>query len=99
MHINRSDNMEKWARIKYQPCLPLGDNESRITGCEKHIALSREAAREGMVLLKMKIILCRLKREAGLQSLVKRRLIMLKVVEAAGIFFVNMLEIFMKDCR
>lgn len=44
--------MEKWARIKYQPCLPLGDNHSKITGCEKHIQLSREAAREGSVLLK-----------------------------------------------
>ncbi len=45
-------NMEKWARIKYQPCLPLGDNNSKITGCEKHIQLSREAACEGTVLLK-----------------------------------------------
>ena len=44
--------MEKWARIKYQPCLPLGDNNSKITGCEKHIQLSREAACEGTVLLK-----------------------------------------------
>ncbi|MBE7041443.1 MAG: beta-glucosidase [Ruminococcaceae bacterium] len=44
--------MEKWARINYQPCLPLGDNNSRITGCEKHIQLSREAACEGVVLLK-----------------------------------------------
>ncbi len=44
--------MEKWARIKYQPVLPLGDNNSKITGCEKHIQLSREAACEGCVLLK-----------------------------------------------
>ena len=44
--------MEKWARIKYQPCLPLGDNCSKITGCERHIQLSREAAQEGTVLLK-----------------------------------------------
>ena len=44
--------MEKWARIKYQPCLPLGDNNSKITGCEKHIQLSKEAACEGTVLLK-----------------------------------------------
>ena len=44
--------MEKWARIKYMPCLPLGDNRSRITGCEKHIRLAREAAEEGIVLLK-----------------------------------------------
>ncbi len=44
--------MDKWARINYQPCLPLGDKESRLTGCEKHIQLSREAACEGTVLLK-----------------------------------------------
>lgn len=44
--------MEKWSRIKYMPCLPLGDNRSRVTGCKKHIALSRKAAQEGIVLLK-----------------------------------------------
>ncbi len=44
--------MEKWARIKYQPCLPMGDNNSKITGCERHIQLSRKAAQEGTVLLK-----------------------------------------------
>ncbi|MBQ5746915.1 MAG: glycoside hydrolase family 3 C-terminal domain-containing protein, partial [Clostridia bacterium] len=44
--------MEKWARIKYQPCLPIGDNNSRITGSKRHIELSRRAASEGIVLLK-----------------------------------------------
>lgn len=44
--------MEKWARIKYQPCLPIGMDNSRITGCKNHIQLSREAACEGTVLLK-----------------------------------------------
>ncbi len=44
--------MEKWARINYQPCLPLGDNNSRITGCDNHIRLSYQAACEGSVLLK-----------------------------------------------
>ncbi|MBQ8803300.1 MAG: glycoside hydrolase family 3 protein [Tyzzerella sp.] len=44
--------MEKWARALYTPCLPLGDNRSLITGCEKHIQLSRQAAAEGTVLLK-----------------------------------------------
>ena len=44
--------MEKWARTKYQPCLPLGDNNSKITGSKRHIQLSREAACEGTVLLK-----------------------------------------------
>ena len=44
--------LEKWSRIKFQPCIPLGDNNSIIPGCEKHIQLSREAACEGTVLLK-----------------------------------------------
>ena len=44
--------MEKWARANYTPCLPLGDNRSLITGCERHIQLSRQAAAEGTVLLK-----------------------------------------------
>ncbi|MCF0130521.1 MAG: glycoside hydrolase family 3 C-terminal domain-containing protein [Pseudobutyrivibrio sp.] len=42
--------MEKWARLKYQPNLPLGDE--RVTCSSRHIALSKEAATEGIVLLK-----------------------------------------------
>ena len=44
--------MEKWTRVKYQPNLPLGENGKRLTGSLEHIALSKEAAKEGMVLLK-----------------------------------------------
>lgn len=44
--------MEKWARVMYQPCLPLGEGGKRLTGSEEHILLSKEAAKEGMVLLK-----------------------------------------------
>ena len=44
--------MGKWTRAFFTPCMPLGDNNSRITACEKHIELSRRAAREGAVLLK-----------------------------------------------
>ncbi len=44
--------MEKWARIKYMPVLPLGENGTRITGCAAHVALSQQAAEEGIVLLK-----------------------------------------------
>lgn len=44
--------MERWARAWYQPVLPLGEDGRRVTGSREHIALSREAAREGMVLLK-----------------------------------------------
>lgn len=42
----------KWQRPLYMPCLPLGDNNSRITESERHIQLSRRAAGEGAVLLK-----------------------------------------------
>lgn len=44
--------MNKWARLLYQPNLPLGEEGKRVTGCKEHIALSKEAAKEGMVLLK-----------------------------------------------
>ena len=46
--------MTKWRRILYQPNLPLGENGKRVTACAEHIALSRNAAKEGMVLLKNK---------------------------------------------
>ncbi|MBQ3423931.1 MAG: glycoside hydrolase family 3 protein [Clostridia bacterium] len=44
--------MNKWSRIKYHPNLPLGKDGRRVTASEEHIRLSKEAAREGMVLLK-----------------------------------------------
>lgn len=44
--------MDKFARFRYQPCLPLGEDGRRVTASEKHIAFSRKAATEGMVLLK-----------------------------------------------
>lgn len=44
--------MQKWARAKYQPSIPLGDHNQRVTASPAHIALSKEAAKEGMVLLK-----------------------------------------------
>ncbi len=43
--------MEKWARVKYQPNLPLYEGKY-MTACAEHVALSKEAASEGMVLLK-----------------------------------------------
>lgn len=46
--------MDKFARFRYQPCLPLGEDGRRVTASQKHIALSRKAAAEGMVLLKNK---------------------------------------------
>ena len=44
--------MKNRNRFIYQPGLPLGKNGKRVTGGTEHIALSREAAAEGMVLLK-----------------------------------------------
>lgn len=45
-------NESKWQRIKYMIAAPLGEDRKYLTACDEHIALSREAAREGMVLLK-----------------------------------------------
>ena len=42
----------KWQRMLYQPVLPLGEDGKRVTGSKEHIALSRKAASEGMILLK-----------------------------------------------
>lgn len=44
--------MIKWQRSMYQPNLPLGENGERVTACKEHRLLSKEAAKEGMVLLK-----------------------------------------------
>ena len=43
--------MKKWIRVQYQPNLPL-ENGAYVTASLEHIALSKEAATEGMVLLK-----------------------------------------------
>ena len=44
--------LEKWQRIQYMLNLPLGEDRMYVTACQEHIDLSREAACEGMVLLK-----------------------------------------------
>lgn len=44
--------MSKWQRVMYQPGIGLGEDGTRITACKEHRDLSREAAAEGMVLLK-----------------------------------------------
>ena len=43
---------EKWYRIRYMPGTGLYEDRHRVTGSKKHTELSREAARESMVLLK-----------------------------------------------
>ncbi len=44
--------MNKWQRIKFQPNLPLGEHGEKVTASKAHRNLSKEAAKEGMVLLK-----------------------------------------------
>ncbi len=44
--------MQKWTRVMYQPSIPMGKDGLRVTASKEHIALSKEAAKEGMVLLK-----------------------------------------------
>lgn len=44
--------MNKWQRVKYLPNLPLGQEGQRVTASLEHRNLSKEAAKEGMVLLK-----------------------------------------------
>lgn len=44
--------MQKWTRVMYQPNIPLGENGEKVTASKAHITLSKEAAKEGMVLLK-----------------------------------------------
>ncbi len=44
--------MKKWTRARFQPNLPLGENQTKVTACTSHLALARQAGREGIVLLK-----------------------------------------------
>jgi beta-glucosidase len=43
--------MKRWARANHQPNLPL-ESGRYVTACKEHVLLSKEAATEGMVLLK-----------------------------------------------
>ena len=43
--------MQKWARLLYQPALPL-NGKVPVTGSEEHISISKRAADESVVLLK-----------------------------------------------
>ena len=52
MYSKEIFSMEKWARINYQPCLPIGKNDKRVTASKAHAKLSRKVATEGIVLLK-----------------------------------------------
>lgn len=44
--------MKKWIRARFLPGTPLGRDGRRVTASREHIELSKNAAKEGMVLLK-----------------------------------------------
>ncbi|MBR5507241.1 MAG: glycoside hydrolase family 3 C-terminal domain-containing protein, partial [Clostridia bacterium] len=44
--------MDKWTRMKFMPCVPLGEDGRLVSSCKAHTDFSRYAATEGMVLLK-----------------------------------------------
>ena len=48
----RMNGMKKWARSRFQPNLPLGENQTKVTASPAHLSLARRAGREGIVLLK-----------------------------------------------
>ncbi len=50
--IIRSKTWKSGKESRFQPNLPLGLDGKRITSCEQHRELSKNAAKEGMVLLK-----------------------------------------------
>ena len=77
-------NMEKWARIKYQPVLPLGENNTKITGCQAHIDLSRRAAEEGIVLLKNENKVLPLKKDTAVAIFGKAQIDYVKVGGGSG---------------
>lgn len=47
----KEGKMKKWTRAMYQPNLPLKEGQ-HVTASKEHITLSKEAAKEGIVLLK-----------------------------------------------
>ena len=44
--------MNHWVRARFTPNLPLGKDGTRVTASAEHRSAAREAAKEGMVLLK-----------------------------------------------
>lgn len=44
--------MKKWTRARFQPNLPLEEGQAKVTASPAHLALARQAGREGIVLLK-----------------------------------------------
>jgi beta-glucosidase len=50
--IKGSTSWKNWNRVNHQPNLPLYQGRDRVTAGREHLAISMNAAKEGMVLLK-----------------------------------------------
>lgn len=46
------DKTKRWARARFQPNIPLGEDQTKATASAAHLALARRAGREGVILLK-----------------------------------------------
>lgn len=46
------EKAKRWSRARFQPNLPVGENNTKVTASAAHLALARRAGREGIVLLK-----------------------------------------------
>lgn len=46
------EKTKRWARARFQPNLPVGENNTKVTASSTHLALAGKAGREGIVLLK-----------------------------------------------
>ena len=79
--------MNKWFRSNYIPCRPLGDNLSLVTGCQRHIQLSRRAAAEGAVLLKNEHSLLPLAKGTRLAVFGKAQIDYIQVGGGSGIVY------------
>lgn len=79
--------MDKWARINYKPVLPLGENNTKITGCREHVELSRTVAEEGTVLLKNECELLPLKKGSRVAVFGKAQIDYVKVGGGSGDVF------------
>lgn len=64
--------MDKYARFRYQPCIPLGTDGRKVTGSPEHAALSRKAPARVWFCSKTDSALCRLCAEQESHSSARR---------------------------
>lgn len=88
--------MNKWTRVKFQPNLPLKES-GRVTASKEHIQLSKEAAKEGMVLLKNEKKLLPLAEGTRIALFGKGSFDYVKAAEEAATLWFPMYTIYMMD--